>query len=103
VSIAVPLDELAATVAGYPWCYLVTSGEERPHVLAVMVAIDDGVLRCRTGNSSRRNVARSPQVVLAFPAMDPGSMSLIVDGSAIADDDGVAVTPTGAVLHRAAV
>ena len=97
------MKELGAKVAEFGWCYVVTTGEERPHLLAARVDVVDGLLRCRTGKSSRANVERNPLVVLAFPAREEGAMSLIVDGAATADDDGLVITPTWAVLHRAAV
>jgi hypothetical protein len=103
VSIAVALEELADKLAEYPWCYLVTSGEDRPHLLAVKPSLVKAGLRCETGHSSRANVVRNPLVVLMFPPPDTGGMSLIVDGTAEVNGDGVVVTPTWAVLHRAAV
>jgi hypothetical protein len=42
-------------------------------------------------------------VVLMFPPQDTGGMSLIVDGTAEVNGDGVVVTPMWAVLHRSAV
>jgi hypothetical protein len=57
VSIAVALDELPGKLGEYPWCYLVTSGEERAHVLAVKPTAVPTGLRCETGHSSRANVA----------------------------------------------
>jgi hypothetical protein len=103
VSIAVALEELADKLAEYPWCYLVTSGEDRPHLLAVKPSLVKAGLRCETGHSSRANVVRNPLVVLMFPPPDTGGMSLIVDGTAEVNGDGVVVTPTWAVLHRPAV
>jgi hypothetical protein len=103
VSIAVALEELADKLAEYPWCYLVTTGEDRPHLLAVKPSIVEAGLRCETGHSSRANVVRNPLVVLMFPPHDAGGMSLIVDGTAEVNGDGVVVTPTWAVLHRSAV
>jgi hypothetical protein len=103
VSIAVALEELADKLAEYPWCYLVTSGEDRPHLLAVKPALVEAGLRCETGHSSRANVVRNPLVVLMFPPHDTGGLSLIVDGTAEVNGDGVVVTPTWAVLHRSAV
>ena len=97
------LEELADKLAEYPWCYLVTTGEDRPHLIAVKPSLVKAGLRCETGHSSRANVVRNPLVVLMFPPPDSGGMSLIVDGSAEVNGDGVVVTPTWAVLHRAAV
>lgn len=103
MSIAVPLEDLAAKVADYPWCYLVTTGEERPHLLAVKPAVVTGGLRCETGHSSRSNVVRNPMVVLLFPPTEVDGFSMIVDGEGEVNGDGVVVTPTWAVLHRPAV
>lgn len=102
MSIAVPLEDLPAKLAEYPWCYLVTTGEERPHALAVRPTAVQGGLRCETGHSSRANVAQNPLVVLLFPPADSGGMSMLVDGEGSVDGDGVMVKPTWAVLHRAA-
>jgi hypothetical protein len=103
VSIAVALEELADKLAEYPWCYLVTTGEDRPHLLAVKPSLVEAGLRCETGHSSRANVVRNPLVVMMFPPHDNGGLSLIVDGTAEVNGDGVVVTPTWAVLHRSAV
>ena len=97
------LEDLADKLAEYPWCYLVTSGEDRPHLLAVKPSPVEAGLRCETGHSSRANVVRNPLVVLMFPPPEPGGLSLIVDGAAEVNGDGVVVTPTWAVLHRSAV
>lgn len=97
------LEDLADKLAEYPWCYLVTSGEDRPHLLAVKPSLVDTGLRCETGHSSRANVVRNPLVVLMFPPSESRGMSLIVDGSAEVNGDGVVVTPTWAVLHRSAM
>ena len=97
------LEDLADKLAEYPWCYLVTSGEDRPHLLAVKPSLVQAGLRCETGHSSRANVVRNALVVLMFPPQEPGGFSLIVDGAAEVNGDGVVVTPTWAVLHRSAV
>ena len=103
MSIAVALEELPDKLSEYPWCYLVTSGEERPHLLAVKPSLGKSGLRCETGHSSRANVVRNPLVVLMFPPAQADGLSLIVDGEAEVNGDGVIVTPTWAVLHRSAV
>lgn len=97
------LENLVDKLVEYPWCYLVTSGEDRPHLLAVKPSLVNAGLRCETGHSSRANVVRNPLVVLMFPPQQPGGLSLIVDGAAEVNGDGVVVTPTWAVLHRSAV
>ena len=103
MSIAVALEELSAKVAEYPWCYLVTSGEERPHLLAVKLTVVESGLRCETGHSSRANVVRNPLVVLLFTPTETDGFSMIVDGHGEVNGDGIVVTPTWAVLHRPAV
>src|SRR5258705_9173157 len=100
---AVALDELPGKLAEYPWCYLVTSGEERPHVLAVKPTVVEAGLPCETGHSSRANVARNPLVVMMFPPQQSDGMSLLVDGEAEVNGDGIVVKPTWAVLHRSAM
>ncbi|HEY7626808.1 MAG TPA: hypothetical protein VH761_07065 [Ilumatobacteraceae bacterium] len=102
MSIAVALEELPAKIAEYPFCYLVTSGEERPHLLAVKPTVASGGLRCETGHSSRANIVRNALVVLVFPPATADGMSMIVDGEGSVDGDGVVVHPTWAVLHRPA-
>lgn len=102
MSIAVALEELSEKVAEYPFCYLVTTGEERPHLLAVTPSVVKSGLRCETGHSSRTNVVRNPLVVLLFPPTEPKGFSMIVDGEGEVNGDGVVVTPTWAVLHRPA-
>ena len=103
MSIAVALEDLPGKLAEYSWCYLVTSGEERPHLLAVKPSMVQAGLRCETGHSSRANVLRNPLVVLMFPPSQPDGMSLIVDGEGEVNGDGVVIRPTWAVLHRSAV
>jgi hypothetical protein len=103
VSIAVALEELPGKVTEYPFCFLVTTGEERSHLLAVKPTVVETGLRCETGHSSRANVVRNPLVVLLFPPVEPDGFSMIVDGEAEVNGDGVVVTPTWAVLHRPAV
>ena len=97
------LEDLPDKLAEYPWCYLVTTGQDRPHLLAVTPSLVTSGLRCETGHSSRANVVRNPLVVLMFPPTQPDGLSLIVDGEAEVNGDGVVVRPTWAVLHRSAV
>lgn len=104
MSIAVPLDELAAALEAFPWGYLVTVGDDsRARFHAAPTRFEDGALVIDGGRSSRTNATARPQVTLVFPPVEPHGMSLIVDGEATVDDDAVRVRPTWAVLHRAAI
>ncbi|MEO7370347.1 MAG: pyridoxamine 5'-phosphate oxidase family protein [Ilumatobacteraceae bacterium] len=103
MSIAVALEDIAGKLDEYPWCYLVTTGEDRPHVLAVKPSLVEDGLRFETGRSSRSNVVLNPLVVLMFPPQQLGGMSLLVDGEGAVDGDAVVVRPTWAVLHRSAM
>ena len=57
------------------------------------------------GKHSLANVADNPSATLVWPPVAPGGYSLIVDGTASADDAAatIVVTPTKAILHRPAV
>lgn len=114
MSIAVTVDELGATMAGFGFAYLLTVGDDgRPHVTAVSPTWADG--RVRVGDLGRRtraNLAARPEVTLVWPPTEPDGFSLIVDGTGVLDDGGpgdggdgadmVAVAASRAVLHRPA-
>lgn len=114
MSVKVPLDELGDEVRRYASGYLLTStGEGRPHVLALTPEVtsgqeDEGAdgVRLRFdagGRRACRNVEAQPEVTVLFPPRPGGDgFSLLVDGTAIVDGDVVEVRPTGAVLHRPA-
>lgn len=104
MSIPVSADELGATLAGYPWGYLVSVGADGvAHMLALPTRWHDGVLLAEAGKGTRANVAVRPEVTWAFPGVDGAAYSLIVDGRAEVDDDVVRVRPVRAVLHRPAL
>jgi len=104
MSIAVPLEELAARLADYPWGYLVTVRDDgRAQTLAIPTQLVDGVLVASVGRRTAENVAARPQVTLVFPGASGTEYSLIVDGNAKAYNDQVEVTPTWAVMHRPAL
>ncbi|MDO8364006.1 MAG: pyridoxamine 5'-phosphate oxidase family protein [Actinomycetota bacterium] len=105
MSIAVPLEELPAALAAYPWGYLVTVGDDqRAHTLAVPTVWSDGGLQASVGRTTRANVLARPQLTMVFPHPSPGEYSLIVDGDARVGDDGaLELRPTWAVLHRPAL
>jgi hypothetical protein len=63
----------------------------------------DGALHLQAGSGTRANATARPAVTMVFPSPLPGEYSLIVDGDATLDADGIRVTPTWAVLHRPAI
>ncbi|WP_433502570.1 pyridoxamine 5'-phosphate oxidase family protein [Pseudonocardia halophobica] len=104
MSIAVPTDDLAATVARFGFAYLLTIGDDgRPHVAAVSPVVTDGrVAVGDLGRRTRANATARPPVTLVWPPHSAEEHSLIVDGSAALSGDALVVTPTRAVLHRPA-
>lgn len=105
MSVKVDLDQLAGTLADFPFGYLITvSDDHRAHTVAVDPRLDGGVFDIGTvGNSTRRNTLAHPEVTLLWPPREPGGYSLIVDGRGEVVDDRVRITPLRAVLHRPAV
>jgi hypothetical protein len=104
VSIAVPTDDLAATVARFGFAHLLTVGDDgRPHVTAASpVVTGSGIVVGDLGRRTRANVAARPVVTLVWPPSTATEHSLIVDGSATRSGEALVVTPTRAVLHRPA-
>jgi hypothetical protein len=104
MSIAVPLEELAAKLEGYPWGYLVTVRDDgRAQSLAVPTVIEGGTLVATVGRRTAENAVARPGVTMMFPGASGTDFSLIVDGDARVDGDRVAITPTWAVMHRPAL
>ena len=104
MSIPVSLTELGTTLAGYPWGYLVTVGDDlRAHSLAIPTNYDGSSLRAAGGRTAHRNIVERPDVTMVFPHPTAGEYSLIVDGTASSDGDDVVVVPVHAVLHRPAI
>lgn len=104
MSIAVPLDELEARLAGFPWGYLVTVRDDgRAQSLAVPTQLVDGRVVATVGQRAAENATARPNVTLLFPGSTGSDFSLIVDGDAAVDGDRLLVTPTWAVMHRPAL
>lgn len=104
MSIAVPLEELAAKLAGFPWGYLVTVRDDgRAQSLAVPSVLEGGKLVATVGRRTAENAVARPAVTLMFPGPSGADYSLIVDGDARVDGDRVEITPTWAVMHRPAL
>ena len=102
MSIAVSLDQLRDEVARRgDAAFVVTIGDEGPHVVSVRVAWEGDELVAGAGNRTAANVAERPAVSLLWPSSFD-DYSLIVDGSASAADGSLRITPVRAVLHRSA-
>ena len=104
MSIAVPVEDLAGALAGRPYAYFLTvSDDGRPHAVAVVPELRDGVLVLAVGRRTAANaVARPTGVSLVWPPVELGGYSLIADGAAEVRGDTVLVRPSKAVLHRPA-
>ncbi len=108
MSIPVPLEELRAAIAerGGSAYLLTVSDDGRPHAVHVAVRWEGDTLAADVGKRSAANVATRAAVSLLFAVRASGDYSLIVDGSAVVEarEEGprLLITPTKAVLHRAA-
>lgn len=103
MSIAVDVADLAALTADRQWCYLLSVGPDlRAHAVAAPIHLEAGRFRVEVGARTRANVVARPEVTLLFPPVEPGGMTLIVDGAAVGDGGAVVVGPHSAVWHRAA-
>lgn len=104
MSIPVALDDLRAAIAerGGAAYLLTVSDDGAPHAVHVAVAWDGDRLVADVGRRTAANAAARPRVSLLWPVGDGGDYSLIVDGTAGVDGRRVHVTPTHAILHRAA-
>src|SRR5262245_37522501 len=108
MSVPVPVDGLRAALEerGGGAYILTVSDDARPHAVHVAVYWEGNVLAADVGKRSAANAAARPAVSLLYPVRAEGDYSLIVDGTAVVTShDGaqrVLITPTKAVLHRAA-
>ena len=93
---------LAEALQGRPLAYLLTdSAGGPPHVVAASVQWQAPRLQlAQAGTRSRSQAERNPAVALLWPPADAGGYSLIVDGQAEVDGEGLRIRPTRAVLHR---
>ncbi|MFB1295989.1 pyridoxamine 5'-phosphate oxidase family protein [Mycobacterium sp. pW049] len=105
MSIKVDLGTLADTLGDFSYAYLVTVGDDfRAHTVAIQPVLNGDAFRIGSvGDSTRRNAAAHPDVTLVWPPRETGGYTLIIDGRAEAADEGLRISPTGAVLHRPAL
>ena len=103
MSVAVALEALRDATGSHGLvAYLVTLGEDRPHLVSVELRWDGAELVCTAGRSSTANAAARPSVTLLWPPGAEPGYSLIVDAQASVVDDGIRLSPTSAVLHKLA-
>lgn len=103
MSIPVEIERLGEVLADHgPGYLLTTSRDGRVKAVTVEPALTDGVLCCAASRGSAANLADNPAATLLFPPRRERGHTLLVDGTARADDDTIAFTPVSAVLHRPA-
>lgn len=103
MSIPVEISALADALSDFGSGYLLTaSAEGRVKVVTVDPVLEGGVLRCAPSRGTARNLASGHAATLVFWPREPHGHSLLVDGTAVATDEAVVLTPESAVLHRPA-
>ena len=101
MSIPVDLADLPKALEDFDRGYLLTTTDGRVKAVSVRAVPAGGLLRVAgPGRGSVANVAANPTATLLFPPAQSGGLTLLVDGSALAEDDDVVVTPTSAILHK---
>lgn len=103
MSIPVELEQLAATMEGYGFAYLLTVSDDlRAHAVAATPEWDGDELVMSAGRRTVANAAVRSSISLVWPPTEPGGYSLICDGDCSAADGVVRFRPAKAVLHRPA-
>jgi hypothetical protein len=104
MSIPVDVEALERVLPAYGAGYLVTVGVNgSPKVVTVEPTVLAGaVVVTAVGRGSLANVVSRPSVTLVFPPREEKGFTLLVDGTATPDGDGLRIDPVSAVLHRPA-
>lgn len=101
MTIPVPIADLAALLEHYDSAYLVTSTGTGPaKVVTVDPVVDGGVIVVAPSRGSAANLAVNAAATLVWPPPERHGFTLIVDGTAVAGDAGITVTPEHGILHR---
>jgi hypothetical protein len=101
----VNLDELAIRVRDFGSAYLTTIGDnDRIHTVPVNPVMGKaGLSVAGLGRRTQANATARPGVCLVWPPRDADGYSLIVDGTALLEGTTLRLTPTRAILHKAAL
>jgi len=123
MSIPVELADLRAKTSEYTWAYLLTvRPNATPHLVSLSPQWSEpagpgsgSVILLSVSTGTTRNATAGATVTLCYPPLDHDGYSLIVDGTAVVDQDAesssidvpdgkqlIRFSPTGAVLHRSA-
>lgn len=103
MSIPVEIGRLAEALGDFGSGYLLTaSADGRVKAVTVDPEVEGGVVRCATSRGTAANLAANPAATLVLWPREEHGYSLMVDGTAVATDEAVELTPTSAVLHRPA-
>lgn len=80
---------------------MTTSPDGRAKIITVDPVVEGGVLAVPTpSRGAAANIAGNPAVTVVWPPLQRHGFTLIVDGTAVADEAGIAVTPEHGILHR---
>ena len=101
----VDIKELADRLREFGSAYLTTIGEgDRIHTVPVNPVMGDaGLSVAGLGRRTQANATARPGVCLVWPPREANGYSLIVDGTALLDGNTLRLTPTRAILHKAAL
>ena len=105
MSTRVDLHELADTMRGYGFAYLLTvTDDQRTRAVAVTPTAGEAGLTFTDGlgSGTRANLAARPDVTLLWPPGDATGSTLIADGRVSVTDDVATFVAQHAVLHRPA-
>ncbi|MFT4866917.1 MAG: hypothetical protein ACI9CV_000487 [Ilumatobacter sp.] len=123
MSIPVELADLRAKTTEYTWAYLLTvRPNATPHLVSLSPQWSEpsgsgsgSVILLSVSTGTALNATAAAMVTLCYPPLDHDGYSLIVDGTAVVDQDAespsidvpdgkqlICFSPAGAVLHRSA-
>lgn len=107
MSIRIEPTQLSESLVGRDFAYLLTSGVERAHVVALRCEVSgDRVTVSGVGRSASANIGAQPRVTLVWPPttvdVEHREYSIVADGVATIDGERVEIVITNGVFHRPA-